>query len=329
MGTYDLQRYISFLGEYLQQQNFEAADKTDRATRIQDNFLYLKEAAGKDSDSESNMAIVKEARARKSLHKSTNAGPPRLDLRKHVFETNAEKSARSAAHANKLQKIKANKRSADNTSKEQEKNTKVVPPSKPNNKVEPAQKQKPVAKPVQPAMKQKPATKPAQPTKPAAKVEPAPKQKPVTRAVSMPKLNDKAKMLKDMKSSIKSTGVKADSKLNKLNTSPAEKEGNNVKLLNPNTPAKVKGILNKADKVKIAPPKGVSLKNDKSKRAWVEALEKTASMGELITPAGKPNYSLIMSNYVSSYMGINENISEQDYAHNANLIKKARYQRSN
>ena len=308
MGTYDLQRYISFLGEYLQQQNFEAADKTDRATRIQDTFLYLKEAGSKQSSEEDNLEIIKEARARKGLHRTTSSGAPRMDLRRHVFESNKAKSKRSKAQANKRSATKPeDDQAVENKKPEQKQVAKPIAPSK-----QPAQK--PAAKP------QAPVKQPVQKADQAKAPAPVQKEKPAKKQVS--KLNFpeiKQDLTPEMKRDI----------IGLPKTAPEEKKGNNVKVLNPKTPAKVKGILNKADKVTIPPPKGMSLKSKKSKKAWVDALEKTASMGELITVAGKPNYSLIMSNYVSSFMENSESINEQEYSNNISLVKKARYQRGN
>ena len=227
MGTYDLQRYISFLGEYLQSQNFEVAEKTDRATRIQDTFLYLKEANNKSGlEEDTAESLIKEARARKSLHKAPKSGAPRYDKRSHSFETNEAKAKRTKT---RLEKVKKSR-----------------------------------------------------------------KQKEASEASDM---------------------------------SPVEEQGNNVKVLNPDNAKKVKKIIEKADKVVIPPPKGVSLNTKKSKIAWLSALEKTASAGELITNSGKPNYNHIMKNYFDTYMDLNESIDKKAYLSSLESIKRARKER--
>lgn len=68
MGLYDLQEYLNFLSQHLDSDNKNRALATDRATRIQDEFMYRKEA-----------------RARKSLHTPPKERAPRMDKRKHNF----------------------------------------------------------------------------------------------------------------------------------------------------------------------------------------------------------------------------------------------------
>ncbi len=70
MGAYDLQEYLNFLATQLSADNASAAALTDRATRIQDEYLYRKEAS----------------RNRRSLHSSPRKRAPRYDKRKHKFE---------------------------------------------------------------------------------------------------------------------------------------------------------------------------------------------------------------------------------------------------
>lgn len=69
MSAYELQEYLNFLATQLTTENKAKYDFTERATRIQDYYLYRKEA-----------------RARQSLHGSTRDRAPRYDKRSHKFQ---------------------------------------------------------------------------------------------------------------------------------------------------------------------------------------------------------------------------------------------------
>lgn len=69
MGAYDLQAYLYYLANQLKADNDTAASFIDRATRMQDEYLYRKEAS----------------RNRRSLHSSPRIRAPRYDKRKHKY----------------------------------------------------------------------------------------------------------------------------------------------------------------------------------------------------------------------------------------------------